>query len=96
MTLHQVVVAFQGGLLNGIKLIGLISLYGIIAWVAIAIPTLIILYTLFLLIFRTIKRINLRTKRVYTVNRTSQVNTELPVITPVLILDTLPNKNNGL
>ena len=85
LTLHQLVAAFQGGLMNGIKLIGLISLYGIVAWVAIAIPALIISYTLFLLLFRTIKRINLRTKKNYTVNRTNTIGTETPGPTPAFI-----------
>ena len=95
ITLHQIVVAFQGGLLNGIKLIGLISLYGIIAWVAIAIPALFISYSLFLLLFRTIKRIKLRSKKVYTVNHSNQVGPALPAATPVLIIKTI-QPNNGL
>jgi len=93
ITLHQIVAAFQSGILNGIRLIGLISLYGIIAWIALAIPALIILYTLFLYLFRTIKRINLRTKKVYTVNHSNQVGPNLPVATSVLIVETIQTIN---
>jgi uncharacterized protein (DUF2062 family) len=58
ITLNQVVVAFQSGLLNGIREIGIFSLYGIIAWAAVALPCMFILYVLFLVIFKNMKRMN--------------------------------------
>ena len=60
ITLHQVVVAFQSGLMNGISEIGLISLYGIIAWAALAVPCMFIFYALFLIFFKNVKRIKLK------------------------------------
>jgi uncharacterized protein (DUF2062 family) len=60
ITLHQVTVAFQVGIMNGFREIGIISLYGIIAWAACAIPSMFILYTVFLIFFKTMKRIKLK------------------------------------
>jgi uncharacterized protein (DUF2062 family) len=94
LTFHQVVIAFQSGILNGIKLIGIISLYGIIAWVVIAIPTLFILYSLFLLLFRNIKKIKLKTGMA-AVSNTQKLNTKIQPAIPSLILDTLQVKKNG-
>jgi len=93
LTFHQVVIAFQSGILNGIKLIGIISLYGVIAWVVTAIPTLFILYSLFLFLFRNIKKINLRTNMVG-VSGSQKLNTKILPAIPSLILETLPVKNN--
>lgn len=93
ITIHQVVVAFQSGLLNGIKLIGIISLYGIIAWAVIAIPTMFILYSLFLLLFRNIKRIKLKSNMVVVCNSKKR-NAHIQPVIPTLILETLPVKNN--
>jgi uncharacterized protein (DUF2062 family) len=61
ITIHQVVVAFQSGLMHGVKLIGIFSLYGVIAWAVIALPSFLIVYSILLLLFRNIKRIKLRT-----------------------------------
>jgi uncharacterized protein (DUF2062 family) len=94
ITIHQVVVAFQSGLLNGIKLIGIISLYGVIAWAVIAIPTMFILYSLFLLLFRNIKRIKLKSSMVVVCNSKKR-NAHIQHVIPTLILETLPIKNNG-
>ena len=94
LTFHQVVFAFQSGILNGIKLIGIISLYGVFAWVVIAIPTLFILYSLFLLLFRNIKKIKLKTGMV-AVSNTQKLNTKIQPAIPSLILDTLQVKKNG-
>jgi len=93
LTFHQVVVAFQSGILNGIKLIGIISLYGVIAWVVMAIPTLFILYSLFLFIFRSIKKIKLKSSMVG-VSGTQKLNTKIQPVIPSLILGTLPVKKN--
>ena len=60
ITINQVVAAFQSGLLNGIREIGMISLYAIIAWAAFAIPALFILYMFFLVLFKNMKRIRLK------------------------------------
>lgn len=92
LTFHQVVVAFQSGILNGLKLIGIISLYGVIAWVVIAIPALFILYSLFLFLFRNIKKIKLKTSMVG-VSGTQKLNTKIQPAIPSLILETLPVKN---
>jgi uncharacterized protein (DUF2062 family) len=95
ITLHQVVSAFQSGIMNGIQLIGIISLYGIIAWAIIAIPTLIILYSLFLIIFRYFNRVKLKIRLVVVNNPQDQISQVQPVNSS-LILETLPAKNNGL
>jgi len=92
LTFHQVVVAFQSGILNGLKLIGIISLYGVTAWVVIAIPALFILYSLFLFLFRNIKKIKLKTSMVG-VSGTQKLNTKIQPAIPSLILETLPVKN---
>jgi len=94
ITLHQVIVAFQSGIMNGIKLIGIISLYGIIAWAIIAIPTLFILYSSFLIIFRYFNRVKLKIRQVVVSNPKDQILNTQPV-NPSLILETLPAKNNG-
>ena len=95
LTLHQVVVAFQSGILNGIKLIGIISLYGIIAWAVIAIPALFILYSLFLLIFRYYKKVKLSLIEAVASKPNNQ-NVDTPDVAPSLILETLPAKTNGI
>jgi uncharacterized protein (DUF2062 family) len=95
ITLHQVVAAFQSGIMNGIKLIGIISLYGIIAWAVIAIPTLFILYSSFLLIFRYFNRVKLKMRQVV-VNNPNDQNLQPQPVNPSLILETLPTNNNGL
>ena len=95
LTLHQVVVAFQSGILNGIKLIGIISLYGIIAWAVIAIPALFILYSLFLLIFRYFKKVKLSLIEAVASKPNNQ-NVHTPDVAPSLILETLPAKTNGI
>ena len=94
LTFHQVVVAFQSGILNGIKLIGIISLYGVIAWVVTAIPTLFIFYSLFLFIFRNIKKIKLKTSMIG-VSGTQKLNTKIPPVIHSLIMESLPVKNKG-
>ena len=94
ITMHQVIVAFQSGIMNGIKLIGIISLYGIIAWAVIAIPTLFILYSLFLIIFRYFNRVKLKIRQVV-VSKSHDQNLHTPPVSPSLILETLTAKNNG-
>ena len=93
LTFHQVVVSFQSGFLNGIKLIGIISLYGVITWVVMAIPTLFILYSLFLFLFRSIKKIKLKARMVG-VSGTQKLNTKIQPDIPSLILETVPVKTN--
>lgn len=61
ITIHQIIVAFQSGMMHGVKLIGIFSLYGVIAWAVIALPTFLIVYSILLLLFRNIKRIKFRT-----------------------------------
>ncbi len=84
ITIHQVVVAFQSGLMHGVKLIGIFSLYGVIAWAVIALPTLFILYTFFLLLFRNIKRIKIRTN-LFGVRKTK--SQEAPPLVPSFIVE---------
>jgi hypothetical protein len=59
-----------------------------------AIPTLFILYSMLLFLFRNIKKIKLKTSMVE-VNGTQKLNTKIPPVIPSLILETLPVKNNG-
>jgi uncharacterized protein (DUF2062 family) len=95
ITIHQVVVAFQSGIMSGIKLIGIISLYGVIAWAVIAVPTTFILYFLFLFLFRNVNRFKLKTKMVFAGNSKKSDKNIIPLTTS-LILETVPTKNNGL
>jgi uncharacterized protein (DUF2062 family) len=60
LTLHQVVLAFQIGVLHGINELGSILLYGALAWVVVAAPALLILYIIFLVFFKRIKQIKLK------------------------------------
>lgn len=91
ITMQQVVIAFQSGFLNGIREIGIISLYGIIAWAAIAIPCMFILYTLFLVLFKNMKRIRLKTSLVE-VGKPKERRDHILPVTSSLILETLPVK----
>ena len=91
ITMHQVVVAFESGLMNGIREIGIISLYGVIAWTAIAIPSLFILYMLFLILFKNMKRIKFKTRISVVIEPEIQIDHIIPVATS-LIIDTLPAK----
>ncbi len=59
LTLSQVVSAFKIGIWHGINEIGIISLYGALAWTIVAIPALVILYIIFLVFFKRIRRIKL-------------------------------------
>lgn len=60
LTLSEVVLAFKIGIFHGINEIGIILLYGALAWVVIAVPALLILYIIFLVFFKRIKRIKLK------------------------------------
>jgi len=60
LTLNQVILAFKVGILHGINELGIILLYGALAWVAVAVPALLILYIIFLVFFKRIKRIKLK------------------------------------
>jgi uncharacterized protein (DUF2062 family) len=60
LTLNQIVLAFKIGILHGINEIGIILLYGALAWVVIAVPALLILYIIFLVFFKRIKQIKLK------------------------------------
>lgn len=91
ITMNQVVIAFQSGLLNGIREVGIISLYGIIAWVAISIPCLFILYTLFLILFKNLKRIKIR-KSILVVSEPEKQREHIIPVATSLILETHPVK----
>jgi len=95
ITMHQVVIAFQSGLMNGIREIGMFSLYGVIAWVALSIPCFFIFYLMFLVLFRNVKRFKLRARLVAVSKLQNQREHILPV-TSSLILESLPIKNEGL
>ena|ERR1035437_6029773 len=60
LTLNQVVLAFKIGILHGINELGIILLYGALAWVVVAAPALLILYIIFLVFFKRIKQIKLK------------------------------------
>ena len=94
ISMHQVVIAFQSGLLNGIREVGIISLYGIIAWAAVAIPCLFILYTLFLILFKNLKRIKFKTRIIVVSEPEKQREHIIPVATSI-IMETLPVKLQG-
>jgi uncharacterized protein (DUF2062 family) len=94
ISMHQIVVAFQSGLLNGIREIGIISLYGVIAWVAIAIPCLFILYALFLILFKNMKRIKFKTRIKSVIEPVKQIDHIIPAAAS-LISETLPVKIQG-
>jgi hypothetical protein len=84
ITIHQVIVAFQSGMMHGVKLIGIFSLYGVIAWAVIALPTFLIVYSVLLLLFRNIKRIKIRTNRFGVRKINGQ---DIPPLVPSLILE---------
>ncbi len=60
LTLDQVVLAFKIGILHGINELGIILLYGALAWVVVAGPALLILYIIFLVFFKRVKQIKLK------------------------------------
>lgn len=60
LTLNQIVSAFQIGVLHGINELGIILLYGALAWVVVAGPALLILYLIFLVFFKRVKQIKLK------------------------------------
>lgn len=60
LTINQVVLAFKAGFLHGLNQIGMISIYGIMAWFVVAAPALLILYIGFLLFFKRIKQLKLK------------------------------------
>lgn len=95
ITMNQVVIAFQSGLLTGIREIGIISLYAIIAWAAFAIPSLFVLYLLFLVLFKNLKRIRLKISMVVVQKPNQQRDHILPLASS-LILETLPHDNEEL
>lgn len=95
ITMHQVVVAFQSGLMNGIREIGMFSLYGVIAWAALSIPGLFIFYLMFLIVFRSVKRFKLKSSLVAIGKVKSQRDHVLPV-TSSLMLETIPINKEGL
>lgn len=94
ITMQQVVIAFQSGLLNGIREIGIISLYGIIAWMAVAIPGLFILYSLFFILFRSLKRIKFKPRLIVVSEPEKQSEHIIPIATSI-IMETLPVKLQG-
>ncbi|MDP4292147.1 MAG: DUF2062 domain-containing protein [Bacteroidota bacterium] len=95
ITMHQVTVAFQSGIINGFREIGLISLYGIIAWTALSIPCLFIFYTLFLLFFRNVKRLKFKTSMVVSCKPKAIRDHILPMKNS-LIVETIPTESNNL
>ena len=94
ISMHQVVIAFQSGLLNGIREVGIISLYGIIAWLAVAVPSLFILYALFFILFRGLKRIKFKTRIIVVSEPEKQSEHIIPVATSI-IMETPPVKLQG-
>lgn len=95
ITMHQVVVAFQSGLMNGIREVGMFSLYGVIAWAALSIPGLFIFYMMFLVVFRSVKRFKLKSSLVAVGKVKSKRDHVLPV-TSSLMLETIPINKEGL
>ena len=85
ITMHQVVVAFQSGLMNGIREIGMFSLYGVIAWAALSIPGLFIFYLMFLIVFRSVKRFKLKSSLVAIGKVKSQRDHVLPVTSSLML-----------
>ena len=81
ITMHQVAAAFESGLMNGIREIGIISLYGVIAWAAVAIPSLFILYMLLLILFKNLKRIKFKRRVIVVIEPKKQIEHVIPVAT---------------
>ncbi|MFZ4546715.1 MAG: DUF2062 domain-containing protein [Bacteroidales bacterium] len=52
INIEQIKLAFEPGILNGLKTIGILHLYGIFTWSIIAIPLGVISYLVFLFVFK--------------------------------------------
>jgi uncharacterized protein (DUF2062 family) len=56
INLNFIIKAFDPGIWEGLKTIGMIHLYGVLGWVITAIPSGIILYFIFFVLFRYLKK----------------------------------------
>jgi uncharacterized protein (DUF2062 family) len=57
ITLGLIIKAFKPGVWEGIKTIGLLHLYGVLGWVIIALPVGVVLYFIFFVLFRFLKKV---------------------------------------
>jgi len=56
ITLNQIILAFEPGVWAGLKNLGILHLYAVLAWLVIVLPAGLVLYYVFLFIFRYFSR----------------------------------------